>query len=90
MSDMLTILRNLLAALPDVSCDNFHHGKADRHEFDEPCKPMRRYLRALAEAQKAVEDKPSALKEIDRMVADYCVKKEVLKRFWPPKAKEGK
>ena len=51
-------LQALLDSLPSVSCENFHHDKSDRHEYDTPCKPLQRYLLAVSMAQDLLKNVP--------------------------------
>lgn len=48
------IIRDLMKVAPTGCCHEFHHGKNDRHDLGDPCKPQKRYQKLLGRARQFV------------------------------------
>jgi len=47
-AEIVGLMRNIHRALPTTRCADLHHSKADRHAYNEVCKPLERYMAAQA------------------------------------------
>lgn len=54
-AELVEALKDLYFACPtSLECKDFHHSKAERHAFDQPCKPATDFLLSLAKARAAL------------------------------------
>jgi hypothetical protein len=58
LNEAKEIIADLLKIAPSAICEDFHHGKSDRHEIDEDCPLLTRYMARIARARKFITDKP--------------------------------
>lgn len=51
---MATALKAMLADVPDVTCSDFHHNRADYHDGIHECPVVKRWEAAVASARAAL------------------------------------
>ena len=57
--EAVSIMREMLKALPSGHCADFHHAKKDQHGYHEPCPVAERYRKMVARAEAFVASHPS-------------------------------